>query len=161
MCWELCFLYIIVNVNVYVYSLIFHRVQQTSQFKPLVLELSHVQSHLIWGEFSTFSAADVIHNSPFFVPPGIHHWWVNRDGMIWEACPTPLHMSGSVTRAPVTHPSTNIEHVIWYQVCCVSFCVNNAIRNIWILISLSFLNLHYLENISCICVCIFTWIPTS
>ena len=96
-----------VNVNVYVYSLISHWVQQTSQFTPLVLELSLVRSHLLWGEFSAFSAAIVIHNSPLFVPPGTHHCWVDRGGMIWKACPTPLHMAGSVTRAPVTHPSTN------------------------------------------------------
>ena len=91
----------------YVYSLISHRVQQTSQFTPLVLELSLVRSHLLWGEFSAFSAAIAIHNSPFFVPPGTHHCWVDRGGMIWKACPTPLHMAGSVTRAAVTHPSTN------------------------------------------------------
>ena len=41
-----------VNVNVFVYSLIFPSVQQTSQFTPLVLELSLTQSHLLWGEFS-------------------------------------------------------------------------------------------------------------
>ena len=69
-------------VNVYVYSLISHRVQQTSQFTPLVLELSLVHSHLLWGEFSAFSAAIAIHNSPLFVPPGTHHCWVDRGGMI-------------------------------------------------------------------------------
>ena len=68
--------------TVYVYSLISHRVQQTSQFTPLVLELSLVRSHLLWGEFSAFSAAIAIHNSPLFVPPGTHHCWVNRGGMI-------------------------------------------------------------------------------
>ena len=109
------------NVNVYVYSLISHRVQQTSQFTPLVLELSLVQSHLLWGEFSAFSAAIAIHNSPLFVPPGTHHCWVDRGGMIWKACPTPLHMANSVTRAPaVTHPSTNrarrcLTSVIWRE----------------------------------------------
>ena len=56
-------------INVHVYSLISHRVQQTSQFTPLVLELSLVRSHLPWGEFSAFSAAIAIHNSPLFVPP--------------------------------------------------------------------------------------------
>ena len=40
------------NVNVYAYSLISHRVQQTLQFTPLVLELSLVRSHLLCGEFS-------------------------------------------------------------------------------------------------------------
>ena len=71
-----------INVNVYAYSLISHRVQQTSQFTPLVLELSLVRSHLLWGEFSAFSAAIAIHNSPLFVPPGTHHCWVDRGGMI-------------------------------------------------------------------------------
>ena len=52
----------IVNVNVEVYSLKSPWVQQTLQFTPLVLELSLIRSHLLWGEFSAFSAADVIHN---------------------------------------------------------------------------------------------------
>ena len=110
----------------YVYSLISHRVQQTSQFTPLVLELSLVRSHL-WGEFSAFSAASVIHNSPLFVPPGTHHCWVDRGGMIWKACPTPLHMAGSVTRASVTHPSTNcirsfLTSVIWRELVTTRPC---------------------------------------
>ena len=116
-----------VNVNVYVYSLISHRVQQTSQFTPLVLELSLVRSHLLWGEFSAFSAAIAIHNSPFFVPPGTHRCWVDRGGMIWKACPTPLHMAGSVTRAAVTHPSTNrarrcLTSVIWRELVTTRPC---------------------------------------
>ena len=69
--------------------------------KPLI------RSHLLWGEFSIFSAANTIHNSPYFVRPGTHHCWIDRGGMIWEACPTLLHTANSVTRAPVTHPSTN------------------------------------------------------
>ena len=109
-----------VNVNVYAYSLISHRVQQTSQFISLILELSLVRSHLLWGEFSTFSAAIAIHNSPLFVPPGTHHCWVDRGGMIWKTCPTPLHTAGSMTRASVTHPSTNrarrcLTSVIWWE----------------------------------------------
>ena len=51
-----------VNVNVEVYSLKSPWVQQTLQFTPLVLELSLIRSHLLWGEFSAFSAADAIHN---------------------------------------------------------------------------------------------------
>ena len=51
-----------VNVNVEVYSLKSPWVQQTLQFTPLVLELSLLRSHLLWGEFSAFSAADAIHN---------------------------------------------------------------------------------------------------
>ena len=54
-----------VNVNVHVYSLISHQVQQTLQFTPSVLELSLIWSHLLWGEFSTFSAANAVHNSQF------------------------------------------------------------------------------------------------
>ena len=55
------------------YCLISHRVQQTSQFIAVVLELSLIRSYLLWGEFSALSAANAIHNSPFFVPPGTHH----------------------------------------------------------------------------------------
>ena len=43
----------------------------------------------------------------FLVLPGTHHCYVDRASVIWEACPTPLHMAGSVTRVVVTHPSTN------------------------------------------------------
>ena len=59
-------------------SLISLQVQQTSQFAPLVLELSLIQSHLRWGEFSTFSATNAIPNSSIFIPPGTHHCWVGR-----------------------------------------------------------------------------------
>ena len=55
-----------VNVNVEVYSLKCPWVQQTLQFTPLVLELSLIRSHLLWGEFSAFSAADAIHNFSSF-----------------------------------------------------------------------------------------------
>ena len=37
-------------------------VQQTLQFTPLVLELSLIWSHILWREFSAFSAANAIHN---------------------------------------------------------------------------------------------------
>ena len=36
------------------------------EYNLLVLELSFIRSHLLWGEFSTFSAANTIHNFPFF-----------------------------------------------------------------------------------------------
>ena len=53
---NLTYYYSIINVyvNVYVYSLISLWVQQTSQFTPLVSELSHIQSHLI-GENLAFA----------------------------------------------------------------------------------------------------------
>ena len=54
-----------VNVNVNVYSLISHRVQQTSQFTPLALELSLIQSRLLWREFTAYSASNAIHNLHF------------------------------------------------------------------------------------------------
>ena len=47
-------------------SLISLWVQQTLQFTPLVLELSPLWSHLLWGGFSAFSAANAIHNFPIF-----------------------------------------------------------------------------------------------
>ena len=40
--------------------LISPRVQQTAQFTPLVSELTRIRSHLLWGEFSAFSAANAI-----------------------------------------------------------------------------------------------------
>ena len=93
---------------------------QTSQFTSLVLKLCLVQFHLLWGEFSAFSVPIAIHNSPLFVPPGTHLCWVDRGGMVWKACPTPLHMAGSVTRALINHSSTNraqccLTSVIWRE----------------------------------------------
>ena len=70
------------------YSFISGRIQRTNKIRL--------------NQFNTFSAAIAIHNSPIFVPPSTHHCRVDR-GSIWEACPTPLHMVGSVTRALVTH----------------------------------------------------------
>ena len=105
------------NVNVYVYSLDipFSRVQQTAQFTPLVSELTLIRSHLLWGEFSAFSAANDIsqchftfHNSPFFsfhqVP--ITAGWTEA---VWyeRFCPTPLHTSNCGLLA------THVQ-VIWF-----------------------------------------------
>ena len=66
-------------------------VQQTLQFTSLVLEISLIRSHLLWGEFSAFSAANTIHNVQCFIPPGTNHCWVGRGSMEWEVCPTLLH----------------------------------------------------------------------
>ena len=142
------------NVNVYVYSLISHRVQHTSQFTPLVFELSLVRSHLLWREFSAFSAAIAIHNSPLFVPPGTHHCWVDRGGMIWKACPTPLHMAGSVTRAVVTHPSTNqvrlcLTSVIWRELVTTRPCATMS-TCIWAWKALAVEGFHNLSARFCI-----------
>ena len=84
-----------VNVNVYIYSLMSVSVQQTSQFTPLVLELSLIWSRFLLGEFSSFSVANAIHNSPIFVPPCTHHCWVDRGSMEWKVCLTLLHMTSS------------------------------------------------------------------
>ena len=79
------------------------------QFAPLVLEHTLLQSHLLQGEFSICTLCCNFSQSlqfSFLVPPSTHHCWVDRSGMIWEACPAPLHIGGTVTRAQVTHPST-------------------------------------------------------
>ena len=50
-----------INVNVYVFSLISHRVQQTSQFTPLVfLTISYTVS-------SPLSTANAFHNAPLSI----------------------------------------------------------------------------------------------
>ena len=55
-----------INVKVYVYSLISHRV---SRLHNLLSWFGNafplIRSHLLWGEFNAFSAANAIHNSPF------------------------------------------------------------------------------------------------
>ena len=53
-------------------------------------------------ENSTFAhSATVIANHcslAFFVfPPGTHHCWVDKGGMILESCPPPIYMANSVT----------------------------------------------------------------
>ena len=65
---------------------------------------SCIQSHLLWGEFSICALCSSNSGSlqfSFLVPPGTHHCWVNRDGMIWEVCLTPLHMASSVMPSKV------------------------------------------------------------
>ena len=71
-----------------------------SQFTSLALTHSLIQSYLLWGEFSAFSASNAIHNSTIFIPPGTHYCWVGRGSMEWEVCPTLLHMANSGNRAP-------------------------------------------------------------
>ena len=88
-----------VNVNVSVYSLKSPLSSADLQFTPLVLELFLIQSHLLWGEFSICAHCCSYSQSlqfSFLVPPGTYHCWVDRGGVIWEACPTPLHMTGHV-----------------------------------------------------------------
>ena len=70
------------------------------QLRLLVLEFSLIRSHLVWGEFSAFSAANAIHNSLIFFPPGTHHCWLGRGSMEWEVCLTLLHMTSSGNWTP-------------------------------------------------------------
>ena len=78
------------------------RVQQTSEFTPLVMEHTSLWCHLHLGEFGTFSAAGANHyNSAFlyFVPPGAHHCWVvHCSSMEGEICWTLLLMTSSVNQ---------------------------------------------------------------
>ena len=76
------------------------------------LELSLIRSHLAWGEFSAFSAVNAIHSFPVFVPPGTHHCWVDRGGMVWEVLPNTS-----------THELTTM---IWWELVnlsCSTICV--------------------------------------
>ena len=121
----------------YIYHLISPWVQQNSQFTPLVLELSLIQSHLPRGEFSICALCCSCRQSlqfSFLVPSGTHHCWVNRGGMIWEACPTRLHMFGSLARALVAHPSTYgtqrcLTSVIWWELVTTQPCA--TITPLW------------------------------
>ena len=54
---------------------------------PWYLELSLIQSHLLWREFSIYALCCSYSQSIQFsclLPPGTHHRWGDRDGMIWE-----------------------------------------------------------------------------
>ena len=84
-------------------------------FTTLVLELSLIRSHLPWGEFSAFSAANDIHNFPFFVPPGTHYHWMDRGSIEWEVFPTLLHMTSSGNRTSIhwttrSHKKPTVPH---------------------------------------------------
>ena len=84
---------------------------------------SLIQSYLLWGEFSICALSCSYNQSlkfSFLDPPGTHHCWVDGGDMMWEAYPTLLHMAGSMTRAPVAHPSTTrarhcLTSVIWWE----------------------------------------------
>ena len=99
------------------------------------MEHTLLQSHLLWGEFSICALCCSYSQSlqfSFLVPPGTHHCWVDRGSVIWEACPTPLHMAGNVTRAAVTHPSTNrarscLTSVIWWELVTIRPCATKKL----------------------------------
>ena len=94
------------NVNVSVYNLKSPLSSADFTVYALVLELFLIQSHLLWGEFSICALCCSYSQSlqfSFLVPPGTHHCWVDRGGVIWEACPTPLHMTVSVVDVMCYH----------------------------------------------------------
>ena len=69
--WREIFMFTFINGNVH------HLVSCT--INPLILEHIPLQFHHLWGEFSTFSAAIANHyKSAFFIPPGTHHYWMDR-----------------------------------------------------------------------------------
>ena len=82
-----------------------------------------------WGEFSAFSAVNSIDNFHNFRStryPSLLGGQRRHD-MLREACPTPLHMAGSVTRAPVTHPCPKraqhcLTSVIWRELVTSQLC---------------------------------------
>ena len=66
-------------------------------YAPGIGTLSYTVSSPL-GEFSICALCCSYSQSlqfSFLVPPGTHHCWVDRGGVIWEACPTPLHMTVS------------------------------------------------------------------
>ena len=96
-----------VNVNADVYSLKSPWVQQTLQFALLVLEFSFMVSSPL-GEYSTFSAANVIHNFPIFRST----WYpsllggqsqygmrslpdTSTNGQLWESSPRPSDLESN------------------------------------------------------------------
>ena len=91
-------MFINVNVNVYVYSLISPWVQHTSQFTPLVLEISYTVLSPLGRYSAHFLQLMQLTILQFFILPGIHHCWVGRGSMEWEVCPT--HMTSSGNQSP-------------------------------------------------------------
>ena len=88
-----------INVNVSVYSLKSPSSSADLQFMPLVLELSLILFHLLWEEFSICALCCSYSQSlqfSFLVPPGTHYCWVDRGGVMREACPTPLYKTVSL-----------------------------------------------------------------
>ena len=67
-----------------------------------------LQSHLLLGEFSICALCCSYSQSlrfSFLVPPGTHYCWVDWGVMIWEACPTPLHVACQQRDSSNGHPS--------------------------------------------------------
>ena len=70
-------------------------------YTPGIGTLSYTASSPIWGEFSICALCCSYSQSlqlSFLVPLVTHHCWVDRGGMLWEACPTPLHMVVGVAK---------------------------------------------------------------
>ena len=98
------------NINVYVSSLISPWVQQTSHNLHLWYWNFFFYSLISSREnsaFAFFAAAKANHyNFSFLIAPSTHHCCVDRGGVVWEACATPLH-------------------IMWP---CVTICVGLVIR---------------------------------
>ena len=82
-------------------------------FTPMVSELSLIRSHLLWGEFSSFlqSAANAIHNSPFFDPPCTHHCWMDKGASSLDVCTGRNYTSYS--KSPLTWTLMNWQYCTW------------------------------------------------
>ena len=83
-------------------------------------------SHFRWGEFSPFSAANAIHNSLIFVPPGTHSsllgghkQYVMRSlpdtsthDQQWELIPGPFDLESN-TLSTGSHASINVNEYVY------------------------------------------------
>ena len=113
----------LINVKVHVYSPDIPVGSADCTIYTPGIRTHSLQSHLLWGQFSICALCCSYSQSlqfSFLVPPGTHHCQVDWGSMIWETCPKPLHMDGSMTRAPVTDPNTIrarrcLTSVIWRE----------------------------------------------
>ena len=101
-----------INIKVYVYIVWYPHEFSIHNLHPWYWNCLSHKSHLLWEKFSIWALCYSYSQSLKFVPPGTHHCWVDRGGMIGDVCPTPLHMAGSVTQTAVSDWQSSIQVLI-------------------------------------------------
>ena len=118
-----------INVNLYWWFIVCYSlswVQQVSQFTPVVVELSYIASFRLGRiqQLCTLMCCSYSQSLQFsfFFPPGTHHCWVDRGGMIWEVL---LKASTQVDHRPHIQVLTGNLPVVTTRPCVTEYFVEN------------------------------------